>query len=141
MRDTFMEDTVKSVIAWGSNFINGKDIKDLAWEPIQYHVWDAYGDQTDYPDKALFGHSSFAMDTDGFFASLNFSYGLSFPQDKDLARHVSIMSRLLARLTPGNQIPFLDGSRPPSDQVEDSSWLIITDETSLLPVVLSLIHI
>lgn len=140
MRDTFVEDAHQSIIRWGQWFIGNADIggmkyndvRDIACEPISYHLWDTYGDQTDYPDEALFGHSSFAMDTDGFVAQLNFSYGLSFPQDKNLNRHVKIMSRLMSFLVPGEQIPFVDGRDPNEERM---SWLIVSDDTSLLPIV------
>ena len=132
MRDTFVEDVHQSIIKWGLDFIDDKAIKDIAVDPIEYHVWDSYGDINDLPDDAIFGHAGFALDTDGLMGAANFSYGLSFVQDKSLNRHIKIMSRLVARLTPGEQIPFIDGR----DATEtSSSWMVITDETQMLPVV------
>ena len=132
MRPTFMEDVVQSIIKWGQNFIEDSEIKNIAIDPIEYWVWDAYGDVTDLPDVPLFGHSGFAMDTDGLMGAANFSYGLSFIQDKNLNRHTKIMSRLFSQLTPGRQIPFIDGQDP---TLGYESWMIITDDTNLLPVV------
>ena len=132
MRDTFVEDVHQSVIKWGEAFIEDKDIKGIAGEPIKYHVWDSYGDINDLPDDAIFGHSGFALDTDGLMGAVNFSYGLSFIQDLSLNRHIKIMSRLIARLTPGNQIPFIDGQ---DVNVKEHSWMVITDDTQMLPVI------
>ena len=132
MRDTFVEDVHQSIIKWGIDFVNDADVKTIAGEVIKYHVWDSYGDINDLPDDAIFGHAGFALDTDGLMGAVNFSYGLSFAKDKNLNRHIKIMSRLLARVTPGRQIPFIDG-RDASEM--ENSWMVVTDETQMLPVV------
>ena len=132
MRDTFVEDVHQSIIQWGLGFIARKDIQDIAGKEIKYHVWDSYGDINDLPDDVIFGHAGFALDTDGLTGAVNFSYGLSFVQDLSLNRHMKIMSRLLAQLTPEKQIPFIDGD----DETETSaSWMVVTDETQMLPIV------
>ena len=131
----FFEDAHQSIIKWGIDFTMDPDIRDIADGVMKYHVWDAYGDQVDYPDDTLFGHSAFAMDTDGFVAAFNVSFGLSFVKDKNLSRHVKIISRLVSRLAPGEQVPFYRGTSIPQDIRPEASWLVVSDETQVLPVV------